>query len=253
MAGFIKNVLKISLVAFVLPAVAFGAQQQNPRGTLNARNTARSADAISSASIRRSATSVIARSAESNKRQARTVVTARPSSVRSASVRSVRPVMNGNFVARSASKPSIVRSAIKQKIGGAGLSRAGTARATAVFNDITKIGGGYSDCRDAYATCMDQMCANANDTYRRCFCSDRFADFRETSDKLDEALRMLSDFQDNNLNAVDKTAAEVNAMYTATAGEAAIKRDTSASQQLLDSISDVLSGKKKTDTKQTLS
>lgn len=244
MAGFIKNILKISIVAIVVPGLVFGAQQQNPRGSSNNVRSARSADAISNASIRRSATSVIARSTGKNNRASRAVVIARPSTVRTASVRSVRPVVNGASVARNASKSSMVRSGLKQKIGNATFSRAGKARATAVFNDITKIGGGYANCRDAYATCMDQMCANANDTYRRCFCSDRFTDFRDTADKLDQALKLLADFQDNNLNAVDKTAAEVNAMYTATEGEAAIKRDTSASQQLLDGISDILSGKK---------
>ena len=243
-AGFIKNILKLSVIALAVPAIAFGAQQQNPRGSVAAKTTARSADAVSNASIRRSATSVIARSTAENNRKSRAVVTARPATVRTASVRSVRSVLPGNGVARSASKSSVVRSGMKQKSGKANLSRAGVARATAVFNDITKIGGGYANCRDAYATCMDQLCANANDTYRRCFCSDRFTEFRETSDNLDTALKMLAEFQNNNLDAVDKTAAEVNAMYTATAGEKAIKTDVSASQQLLNSIGDILSGKK---------
>ena len=244
MAGFIRKVLKLSALALVVPAIAFAAQQQNPRNT-PARENVRSADIDSNAALRRSATSVIARSAAINSRNSRTVVTARPATVRTASVRSVRPVTSNTTKSRVASKPMMARSGVSgsMKQSGANLSRAGTARATAVFNDITKIGGGYSDCRDSYATCMDQFCANANETYRRCFCSDRFQNFRETADKLDTALQMLAEFQDNNLNAVDKTAAEVNAMYTATAGEEAIKKDTSASQKLLNSISDVLSGK----------
>ena len=246
MLGFIKNIYKISLIAVLVPGLAFGAQQQNPRGASGARDAARSADSESSASIRRSATSVIARSAVANKRQARTVVTARPATVRVAAVRSTRPVVKGVNVARAAAKPSLVRSGAKIKSGDVNLSRAGTARATAVFNDVSKIGGGYSNCRDSYSTCMDQMCANANDTYRRCFCSDRFMGFRDTSDKIDQALKLLAEFQNVNLDAVNKTAAEVNAMYTATEGEAAIKRDTSASQKLLDNISDILAGKKTT-------
>ena len=243
-AGFIKNILKLSVIALAVPAIAFGAQQQNPRGSVAAKNTARSADAVSNASIRRSATSVIARSTAENNRKSRAVVTARPATVRTASVRSVRSVLPGNGVARSASKSSVVRSGMKQKSGGANLSRAGVARATAVFNDVTKIGGGYANCRDAYATCMDQLCANANDTYRRCFCSDRFTEFRETSDNLDTALRMLAEFQDNNLQAVGLSAAEVDAMYNATEGEKAIKKDSTASGDLLQSITDILSGKK---------
>ena len=246
MLGLIKNILKMSAVAIVVPGIAFGAQQANPRGAVNnARNVTRSADSESNAAVRRSATSVIARSTVLDKRQSRPVVTARPATVRSAAVRSARPVVKGTNVARTASNPSVVRSGTKVKTGNANVSRAGTARATAVFNDVSKIGGGYSECRDSYATCMDQMCANANDTYRRCFCSDRFIEFRDLSDRLDEALKLLAEFQNVNLDAVNKTAAEVDAMYSATEGEAAIKRDTSASQKLLDSISEVLSTKSK--------
>lgn len=240
--GFIKKLLKVSAVAMIVPVVAFGVQKENPRG-ITAQKTQ---EAGSNVSARRSATSVIARTVTKNaSSQKRTVVTARPAQVQSVKSRSARPVVS----ARTTTKPTIARSGILlNKKSAKNGSRAATARATAVFNDVTKIGGGYSNCRDAYATCMDQICANANDTYRRCFCSDRFTGFRDTSDKLDEALKLLADFQDNNLNAVDKTAAEVNAMYTATAGEAAIKKDTSASQKLLDSIGNVLSGKSSTQT-----
>lgn len=131
-------------------------------------------------------------------------------------------------------------------------SRASSSRATAVYNDISKIGGGYAACRESYATCMDQFCANANDTYRRCYCSARFAEFRDTENALDNARTLLMQFEDNNLNAVDKTAAEVNAMYSATVGEAAIKNDTSAAAKMLDEIGDLLSGKKKSTTTNTL-
>lgn len=140
-----------------------------------------------------------------------------------------------------------------KRVSNAGFARAAsTARATAVFNDISKIGGGYASCRESYATCMDQFCANANDTFRRCYCSEKFRDFRDTEDALDQAKVLLQQFEDNNLNAVDKSAAEVSAMYSATAGEAAIKTDVSGAQSLLNSIGDLLSGKKtKLETPQT--
>ena len=127
--------------------------------------------------------------------------------------------------------------------GPKGVARSATARATAVYNDVSKIGGGYAECRESYATCMDQMCANANETYRRCFCSDRFTKFRDIENSLDQAMIMLQQFQDNNLNVVDKTAAEVEAMYSPTVGELAIKKDTSAAAKALDAINDLLSGK----------
>ena len=126
----------------------------------------------------------------------------------------------------------------------ANASRAAVARA-AVFDDVSKIGGGYATCREAYSTCMDQFCAKANDTYRRCFCSSKFTEFRDTEAALDEAKNLLVQFENNNLNAVDKTAAEVNAMYTATEGERAIKNDTSGAAAMLSEIGDLLSGKRK--------
>ncbi|MCR5194404.1 MAG: hypothetical protein K6B71_02670 [Alphaproteobacteria bacterium] len=152
-------------------------------------------------------------------------------------------------VRTASSRVSAARSA--GLIGGVNVSRAGKARATAVFSDISKIGGGYANCRESYSTCMDQMCANANDTYRRCFCSERFTKFRDTENALDQAMLMLRQFEDNNLNAVDKTAAEVSAMYSATVGEMAIKKDTSASAQVLESIGDLLSGKVKATSQST--
>ncbi len=126
---------------------------------------------------------------------------------------------------------------------GAVARSATTARATAIFNDVSKIGSGYAGCRESYATCMDQLCANANDTYRRCFCSNRFTNFRTAEDSLDRAMILLQNFQDNNLEVVDKSAAEVKAMYSPTVGELAVKKDTSAAAKALDAINDLLSGK----------
>lgn len=162
--------------------------------------------------------------------------------------RSALPVARARG-ARAATPSGATNARVGKKTvsGMAGIARsASAARATAVFNDVSKIGSGYAACRESYSTCMDQMCANANDTYRRCFCSDRFIKFREIENSLDQAMIMLQDFQDNNLNAVDKTAAEVEAMYSATVGELAIKRDTSAAAKALDAISDLLSGKSTT-------
>lgn len=259
MAGIIKNFIKIFCIATFVPVAVFADQAPNLRGG-NARNKATVTESDTNSSIRRNATSVIARTAAKNSRKDRKVVSARNVSARSTTVRARSPekvtVSSANASrAAVAKKVNVGRAAASNVVRAAAAtggkySRAATsqnkARATAVFNDVSKIGGGYASCRDSYATCMDQFCAVANDTYRRCFCSDRFTTFRDTADALETALTMLADFQDNNLSAVDKTAEEVNAMYSASEGEAAIKRDTSASQKLLDSIADILSGKKKT-------
>ena len=170
---------------------------------------------------------------------------------RAGTVTASRNARNAKTISRSATTMTrSVRSAVlparsATNFARVGVSRAGMSRATAVFDDVSKIGGGYAQCREAYATCMDQFCAKANDTYRRCFCSDRFTGFRDTEDALDQAKVLLQQFEDNNLNAVDKTAAEVDAMYSATVGEAAIKNDTSGAAKLLAEIGDLISGKKK--------
>ena len=153
---------------------------------------------------------------------------------------SVSRAASSNVVRATHNPASNARAATTNTVVGA--SRA-QPRATAVFTDISAIGGGYAECRTAYATCMDQFCANANDTYRRCICSARYDEFRNTENAIDQALTLLAQFQDNNLNAVGLSAAEVNAMYSATEGENAIKKDTSAAGQMLAEINDLLSGR----------
>ncbi len=216
-------------------SVADAQQTPNPRSATNANVAPQRAGGVAvvrgggdnAQTVLNSARSALRKnaSARSGASNARSATVARSG---------VTPVRSGATNARSAT--NIV----------SGMARAATtARATAVFSDISKIGGGYATCRDAYATCMDQFCANANDTYRRCYCSAKFTEFRDTEAALDEAKTLLMRFEDNNLNAVDKTASEVNAMYTATVGEAAIKNDTSGAQNILNEIGDLLSGKKK--------
>lgn len=153
---------------------------------------------------------------------------------------SVSRAASSNVVRATHNPASNARAATTNTVVGA--SRA-QPRATAVFTDISAIGGGYAECRTAYATCMDQFCANANDTYRRCICSARYDEFRNTENAIDQALTLLAQFQDNNLNAVGLSAAEVAAMYSATEGENAIKNDTSAAGQMLAEINDLLSGR----------
>lgn len=218
-----------------------------------------------------SSDSVVSRGGAVSARNASANVTARSAAAKTTVARTGRTTAVKNMTNRSASvsrsattparagtvsKAGLGRSAIPgmknnarsatKNIMNTGMARAANmARATAVFGDVSKIGGGYSQCRDSYATCMDQFCANANETFRRCYCSQKFTDFQETEAMFEEVKGLLQRFEDNNLNAIDKTAAEVNAMYTATVGEAAIKNDVSGAQSILSEIGDLLSGKKK--------
>lgn len=253
MSNRLFDFVRISAVlGAVLGVSAVGAAQApNPRSMVSGDVSSQRNDASRSSRVDSGRSAVVssrgvtsARSAANTSRAATNVRSAATNTVRSSTVaRSGANTSRAATVARSAAT-NTVRSGVKPMADGVARA-ASRSRATAVFNDISKIGGGYATCREAYATCMDQFCANANDTYRRCYCSDRFIDFRDTELALDEAKELLLRFQDNNLNAVDKTAAEVSAMYSATVGEAAIKNDTSAAQNILNEIGDLLSGKKK--------
>ena len=110
-----------------------------------------------------------------------------------------------------------------------------------------KMGDGYNKCRDAYFTCMDQFCGTVNDTYRRCYCSSKLTEIQSRERALSQAANQLQDFKDLNLNVINKTANEVNAMISASEGETAQAnaKDKSNSAKQLSGISDVLSKTKK--------
>ena len=100
MFGLIKKILKISAVAMVVPTVALSVQAPNPRGS-SARNVSNTQKVVSdqNSSMRRSATSVIARSVSNNNRnKSRTVVTARTAATRS----------GGAIMSRAARKTHVV-------------------------------------------------------------------------------------------------------------------------------------------------
>ena len=63
----------------------------------------------------------------------------------------------------------------------------------------------------------------------------------------------MAQFENNNLTAVNLSAEEVNAMYSATEGEQAIKNDTSGAAELLSEISDLLSGNSRSSSSSTSS
>ena len=222
------------------------AAAENAGKTTTARNAAtvsRTATARPSVTVARTATAQPQKSANVVTGRSGTIRQTAPTSANAASARSatVSRAAASNVVRAAHTPASTARAGTTKTVVGG--SRASNARATAVFSDISAIGGGYAQCREAYATCMDQFCANANDTYRRCICSNRYNEFRDTENAIDQALNLLAQFQDNNLTAVNLSAEEVTAMYTATEGEEAIKRDTSAAANMLSEINDLLSGK----------
>lgn len=119
------------------------------------------------------------------------------------------------------------------------------ARATIISSgqQSNTFGTGYNSCREAYFTCMDQFCANANDTYRRCICSSKLSEIQAKESALSQTNDSIQDFKNLNLSVIDKSANEVNAMLTATTGEWTQSNtvDTSDSALKLAGINDILS------------
>lgn len=238
---FLKS-FSIFLVFTSFYGVAFAVSAPNPRsGNVVSSTTARGENTVTK-DVSRTATRRSAVSRNVSEQQTGNI-TNRTAAKQTVYVNN-RPDVS---VSRSATVRSVqnTSSARSASIQPGSVSRAASSRATAVFDDVSKIGGGYATCREAYNTCMDQFCAKSSDTYRRCYCSSKITEFRDTEAALDQAKTLLMQFQDNNLNAIDKTASEVTAMYSATIGEQAIKNDPSAAASMLSQIGDLLSGKTK--------
>lgn len=184
-------------------------------------------------------TQTSARNATTTTRTATTRTTARNTVNRT----TARTATRTNTVARSATTATRTPVTTTQATGRSAtktIARSATvARATTGTNTF---GTGYNTCRDAYFSCMDQFCAKQNDTYRRCVCSGKLDDIKSRERALSQTSDQLQDFKSLNIEVIPKTAAEVNAMITATAGESAAStaRDKSSSAQKLAGISAVL-------------
>ena len=172
---------------------------------------------------------------------ARTATTARTNTRPATTARTAKTPTT----ARNATSNTIVRGAISNTNYGNVRAATRPARATLTMNTMhsNTFGTGYNTCRDAYFTCMDQFCSTANDTYRRCACSSKLGEVQSRERALSNAADQLSDFHNLNMAVIDKTAAEVTAMTTATTGEftQSISKDNSANASALAGISDVLS------------
>lgn len=193
-------------------------------GVVGAQSRATTARSNANVTTSRSATGVSARTA-STKTVART---ASPTPARATTSRAATTTTT----ARSGTPANVARSA-----------RAAT---TVMATGTNTFGTGYNACRDAYFTCMDQFCAKQNDTYRRCVCSSKLTEIQSRERALTNASDNLQDFKNLNIEVIPKTAAEVNAMLTASEGELAASsaRDNSKSAQALSGISEVLSNAK---------
>ena len=173
--------------------------------------------------------------------------TARSATAINNTSRSTRNATNTSATtARNANNKTVVRSAKPRQSVANSAQTARTARATTIApaSVTNTFGTEYNECRLAYFTCMDQFCANMNDSYRRCVCSSRLTDIQERERALGQTADQLADFKNLNIEVIPKTAEEVNAMLNASEGELAITEDNSASAQKLAGISEVLTSSK---------
>ncbi len=148
---------------------------------------------------------------------------------------SSRTAKTKTVMGRSAVQKTSTRQSQKQPTR---VSRVATNVSTKTFST------NYNSCRDAYFTCMDQFCATLDDTYRRCVCSSKLSSIKKQEKKLSQTEDSLKDFEDLNIDAISKTASEVKSMSSASAGEKAIRKDRSKSEQTLQNISSVLKNSK---------
>ena len=211
--------------------------------TTTAPVSRRSENAVQTSTSRGGRTTV-ARSATTTARDATTTLAS--SSPRSAVTINTSHSASTTATSRSATNRSVVRTATPRQTVATPARSAQTPRATTITSVATTntFGTEYNQCRNAYFTCMDQFCATMDDSYRRCICSSRLTDIQDRERALGQTSDQLQDFTNLNLDVISKTAAEVNAMLTASEGELAITTDESESAQQLAGISDVLSSSK---------
>ncbi len=142
-----------------------------------------------------------------------------------------RNTTNKTVTGRSATKRSATRTSVQPSV----VSRAAATVQTQTF------GTNYNSCRDAYFSCMDQFCALQNETYRRCVCSSKLQSIKKQEQTLSQTSDSLKNFDDLNIETINKSAAEVKSMLHASEGELSVKKDTSNSANTLKNISAVLS------------
>ncbi len=220
--------------------------------TVIARTSTRSSSTIQTPQQTATKSNIISRTDSNNivnrsSLSAKTVQnnTKKDTSTRSATL--ARNAVNSKSVTSSPRSATTTNTVVRSSnVPARAATNTSSARATSLSSSTATntFGAGYNACRNAYFTCMDQFCATANDTYRRCICSSRLTDVQERERALSQTSGQLQDFKNLNIEVIPKTAEEVNAMLSASEGELAMIEDMSASSQQLAGIKEVLSSSK---------
>jgi len=114
----------------------------------------------------------------------------------------------------------------------------------ATTNEPGAIVTNYTKCRTIFYECMDEFCATKDANLRRCACSSRSNEFNDVKKQMTNVENKMLDFNQR-LLLVNMDAEDVNAINTATEGEAAFysTRDTTKSKRALDDIAKKLNAK----------
>ncbi len=150
-------------------------------------------------------------------------------------------------VSRSATTPNVSRSATSV-VDSPSISRSqSVSRANTNYTSISDVGE-YSGCANSYNDCMDQFCATANDSYRRCFCSSKITEFKKLESALDQVSDLLvqyeTRYENSNFMIVDRDNIALTDTYSQNIGESLINYDVEAAQDTLVMISELMSGQK---------
>ena len=226
-----KYIMKGRILYFVSLLLCVGVADAAVRTTNSITRSAVQSDVRAGSAVR----------AATNRKNTVASRTAKNNTVSSRSVRSTtkQPVLNARQTPNKLTSRSTEAkdSSVKKNV----------VVRSAVIDTTSNLGTGYTACRDAYFSCMDQFCGTLNETYRRCVCSSKLSEIQSRERALTQTATQLEDFKSLNLEVVDKTAKEVTAMISASEGEIAQSsaKDKSASAQALNGISDILSSTKK--------
>ncbi len=188
----------------------------------------------------------------SNIRTNQNVITRTATNTRTPTNRGTNARIGATRVARAGRVASIARGAITAAAASSrptrtATNRATTARATTTATvPTTTFDEKYHNCYSAYFSCMDQFCAMADESHRRCICSAKINSVLARENALTQASNQLQDFKNLNINAILQTPSEVKAMLSASDGETKLAgtKDNSSSMKKLTAIGDVLKNAK---------
>lgn len=231
------------------PSSARAASTRSVAGPRSVSTIARDSSSVSSRSNVSNATtnrSAVSRSATSARSATTTKTVAnRSGTTPTVSARSATTSQK-TISARSGTTPTAAaaRGTVqKSSKGGASVARAAAAIQTSVKSSSASASSSYDTCKESLSACMDEFCANADSSLRRCYCSSKVAEFQKAYSAIDESKNKLVEFN-NNLEKVSLTADEAEYITKATEGELAqTTTDNSTAKELLNSINDLIEGK----------